>query len=126
VVLQASAKGTRVPEIGLLGWRRPHNTFDPGGAEFVLRDLAERVELRVGQHAGGGFGEAERDENLAGGDGVVAARLRFDRAAPRVVTRISSPAAMPSRRNSTGAKLATASGSISSSTLARRVIAPVG
>ena len=43
----------------------------------------------------------------------------------RVVTRTGSPARMPSRRNSAGARLATASGSISSSTQARRVIAPV-
>src|SRR5215471_1901374 len=53
-----------------------------GGAEFVLGNLAERVELRVGQHVGGGFGIAERDEHLARCDGAVAARLEFDRAAP--------------------------------------------
>src|SRR5712671_2014563 len=54
--------------------------LDLGGAEFVFRDLADRVELRVGQHIGGGFGIAERDEHLARGDGAVAARLQFDRA----------------------------------------------
>src|SRR5712671_2402460 len=56
--------------------------LDLGGAEFVFGDLAERIELRVGQDVGGGFGVAERDEHLARGDGAVAARLQLDGAAP--------------------------------------------
>src|SRR6266851_784287 len=57
--------------------------------------------------------------------GAIALSLRaFNSMLPRrVVTRIGSPAAMPSRRSSAGAKLAAASGSSSSSTVARRDIA---
>src|SRR5215831_3114615 len=62
--------------------RRPHrDRLYLGGAEFVLRDLADRVELRVGQDIRGGFGIAERDKHLARSDGAVGARLQFDRAA---------------------------------------------
>ena len=51
---------------------------------------------------------SERDEHLAGGDGAVAARLQFDRAAPgRAADR--SPAPVPSRRSPAGAREATAS-----------------
>src|SRR5690349_18716597 len=47
----------------------------------------------------------------------------FNSIAPRrVVTRIRSPARIPSRRNSAGARLAIASGSISSSTVPRLVL----
>src|ERR1700730_18732455 len=64
-------------------WCSGHrDRLDLGGAEFVFGDLADRVELRVGQHIGGGFGVAERDEHLGGGDGAVAARLQLDGAAP--------------------------------------------
>src|SRR6202007_476704 len=66
--------------VELLG--RRGGRLDLGGAELVLRDLAEWVELRVGQHVGGGFGVAERDEHLARGNGAVAARFQLDRAAP--------------------------------------------
>ena len=47
----------------LLRGCRDRDRFDFGGAEFIFRDLAERVELRVGQHVGRRFGIAERDEN---------------------------------------------------------------
>ncbi len=59
--------------------------------------------------------------------GAMALSLRaFNSIVPRrVVTRTRSPGCRPSRRNSAGARLATASGSSSSSTEARRVIAPV-
>jgi len=59
--------------------------------------------------------------------GATALSLRaFNSIEPRrVVTRMRAPGPIPSRRNSAGARLATASGSISSKTLARRVIAPV-
>src|SRR5271165_1707228 len=60
--------------------RADRHRLDLGGAEFVFRDLAEWVELRVGQDIGRRFGIAERDEHLAGRDGAVAARLQFDRA----------------------------------------------
>src|SRR5919108_3496556 len=52
--------------------------LDLGCAEFVFRDLAERVELRVGQDIGRRLGIAERDKHLARGYGAVAARLQFD------------------------------------------------
>src|SRR6516165_6892123 len=55
--------------------------FDFGGAEFVFRDLAERVELRVGQHIGGCFGVAEWDKHLARSDGAVGSRLQLKGAA---------------------------------------------
>src|SRR5204862_6021046 len=57
--------------------------FDLGGAEFVFRDLAERIELRVRQHIRRRLGIAERDEHHPRRDRAVAARLQFDRAAPR-------------------------------------------
>src|SRR6516162_3765923 len=63
------------------GRRRHCDRLDLGGAEFELRDLADRVELRVGQHVGRGFGIAERDEHLTQGDGTVGACLQFDHAA---------------------------------------------
>ena len=53
------------------------------GAELELRDLAERVELRVGQQVGRRLGEAERDEHHALGHVAVGARLQLDVAAPR-------------------------------------------
>ena len=111
-------------EDALLRGRAGLGGLDLGGAEFEFGDLAERVELRVGQDVGGGFGVAERDEDLPGATALSA--RAFNSIVPRrVVTRTGSPAAMPSRRSSAGARLATASGSSSSSTFARRVMAPV-
>src|SRR3546814_10925479 len=37
---------------------------DPAGAELELRDLAEGVELRVGQHVGRRLVEAEGDDHM--------------------------------------------------------------
>src|SRR3546814_1840304 len=39
--------------------------LDPAGAELELRDLAEGIELRVGQHVGRRLVEAEGDEHHA-------------------------------------------------------------
>src|SRR5690349_25070345 len=39
--------------------------LDLGGAILELRDLADRIELRVGQQIGRRFGVAERDEHHA-------------------------------------------------------------
>src|SRR6266536_5727547 len=55
----------------------------PRRAEFEFRDLAERVERRVGQEIRGGLDISERDEHDAVRDGVVLARVKLDRAAPR-------------------------------------------
>jgi hypothetical protein len=74
--------------------------LDLGGAEFVFRDLADRVELGVGQHIGGGFGIAERDEHLPPGATALSLRAFSSMARRRVVTRICSPAAIPRRRSS--------------------------
>src|SRR5262249_39112261 len=44
----------------------PHR-LDLGGAELELRDLAERIERRIGQDVGRRLGIAERDEHHAVG-----------------------------------------------------------
>src|SRR4051812_35922206 len=54
--------------------------LDPSRAELELWDLAERVEGGVGEEVGGGLGEAERDEDEAGGDVAVGAGGELDRA----------------------------------------------
>jgi len=70
----------------LLRGCRDRDRFDFGGAEFIFRNLAERVGLRVGQDVGGGFGVAERDENLARATALSA--RAFNSIVPRrVVTR---------------------------------------
>src|SRR6516165_3300174 len=71
----------RASEMGLLCRCGHYDRLDLGGTEFIFRDLAERIELRVGQDVGGGFGIAKRDEHLTWGDRAVGARLQFDRAA---------------------------------------------
>src|SRR5207245_7264285 len=58
------------------------DSLHPGRAELELRDLAERVERRVGQEVRGGLDIGERDEHDAVRDGVVLARVKLDRAAP--------------------------------------------
>src|SRR6266567_7837461 len=59
------------------------DTLHLRGAEFEFRDFAERVERRVGQEIRGGLDISERDEHDAVRDGVVLARVKLDRAAPR-------------------------------------------
>src|SRR3954468_19953358 len=61
------------PELDLLGSRR---------AELELRDLAERIERRIGQQVRGRFGVAERHENHVLGHVAVGAHLDLDRTAP--------------------------------------------
>ena len=39
----------------------------PHRAELKLGDLADRIELRIGQDVGGCFGEAERNEHMPSG-----------------------------------------------------------
>src|SRR3546814_9149037 len=57
--------------------------LDPAGAELELRDLAEGVELRVGQHVGGRLVEAEGNEHHALRHVAVGAHVQRDLAAPR-------------------------------------------
>ena len=64
----------------LRGLFRPHR-LDLGGAELELGDLADGVELRVGQQIGGGLGEAEGNEDHALGHVPVLAHLEDDGAA---------------------------------------------
>src|SRR5581483_482775 len=46
--------------------RLPHlDPLHPGGAILELRNLAERVERRVGKEVGGGLDVSERDEDHA-------------------------------------------------------------
>ena len=51
---------------------------DPHRAELKLGDLADRIELRIGQDVGGCFGEAEWNEQHAVGDVTVGADPDFD------------------------------------------------
>src|SRR3546814_8228749 len=53
------------------------------GAELEFRDLAEGVELRVGQHVGGRLVEAEGNEHHALRHVAVGAHVQRDLAAPR-------------------------------------------
>src|SRR5207302_6185949 len=65
--------------------RRPTrlDLFDTRRAVFELRNLSDRVELRIGQDVGGRLGIAERDEDHAGRDRAVSARLELDGTAAR-------------------------------------------
>src|SRR4051812_15104138 len=55
--------------------------FGPGRAELELRDLAERIERRVGQEIGRRFRVAERHENHVLRNVAVRPHLDLDRAA---------------------------------------------
>jgi len=63
--------------------RRGRRGLDPGAQNFVFGDLAERVELRVGQNVGRGLGVAERMNTMPG---AIALSLRaFNSIVPRRV-----------------------------------------
>ena len=104
--------------------RRHRRPLDPRGAELVLRDLADRVELRVGQDVGRRLDVGERDEHHALGHRAVDARLELDRAAPgrdpdRLARRHAEPAQLARMQARHRLRLERVE------MLARRVIAPV-
>ncbi len=54
-----------------LGSRRHARFLHARGAELELGNLANRIERRVGEHIGGGFGVAKRNEHAAFGNRTV-------------------------------------------------------
>src|SRR5688572_20654717 len=56
--------------------------LESGGAELELRNLAERVELRIGEQVRRRLDIGERDEHNAVRYRVVLTRVQFDRATP--------------------------------------------
>src|ERR1700756_3152035 len=70
------------PKVALLR-RLAHNPgrLHPRGAELELRNLAERIELRIGEQVGGRLHERERDEHDAVRHRVVLAGGELYRAA---------------------------------------------
>ncbi len=77
--------GTEQEAIALLRRdpRRRIDRLDLGGAELELRNLAERIKLRIGQQVRRRFHISERDEHHAIRHRVVLAREQLDRAAAR-------------------------------------------
>src|SRR6516225_6401208 len=55
--------------------------LDPRGAIFEFRNLAERIERRIGENVGGRFDKGKGNEDYAVGNGVILARCQFDDAA---------------------------------------------
>jgi hypothetical protein len=93
----ADCRASAPVESSLRRLRRRIGLLDPGGAELVLRDLTDRVELRVGQDIRRRLDERERDEHHALRHRPIDPRRELDRAAPsrdpdRIARRHAEPA----------------------------------
>ena len=95
------------------------------GAVLELGDLAERIERGVGQLVDRRLVVAERHEHRAARRTVVGAGIQRDAAAARLDGHHVARPCRPWPARSSGCTSATGSGSMASSTVARRVMLPV-